>query len=230
MNIIYNKQAPEVAIKARKAFTETANEIIGKKGKVLIALPGGRSIVPILQELKKAKITWEKTQIFMIDERLVALEHKESNFRLLREHLLDYLIIQNQLSETNLHPFLIKTTENQGIADYDKELKKYGGKYDIIFLGSGEDGHVAALYPGHWGLTKKENYFVMHDSPKHPKERMTSSVSLLQKADVAFILFFGEQKIRAYKRFNDNKIDMTGCPAKLVNKINKIYILTDLEA
>ena len=58
---------------------------------------------------------------------------------------------------------------------------------------------MGALYPNHHSIEDRHHGFiVMHDSPKPPPDRMTSSLSLMQSADVALILFVGEAKREAY--------------------------------
>jgi 6-phosphogluconolactonase len=68
----------------------------------------------------------------------------------------------------------------------------------------------------------------MDDSPKPPPGRMTSSLSLVQTASVAVILFVGEAKREAYGRFNDEKCPVSDCPAKLVLAIGDATVFTDL--
>ncbi len=93
---------------------------------------------------------------------------------------------------------------DRGAKRYEEVLAKHGFRYDIILLSSGEDGHVGALYPHHHSIMDKHHGFiVMDDSPKPPPERMTSSLSLMQTADTALILFVGEAKREAYIKFND---------------------------
>ncbi len=67
----------------------------------------------------------------------------------------------------------------------------------------------------------------MDDSPKPPKDRMSSSRTLLLKSMAAVLLFYGDSKKRAFSDFMDSNIDETECPAKIVAKINNSLILTD---
>jgi len=230
LNIIYNEDVHEVAKEAAKIFEDLISKTIHKKGFAVVGFPGGRSIAPVLNEIRKTRISWSKVHIFMIDERLVSIDNVESNYRLLREQLFNDIIQKGKMPEKNLHPFILKNKADFGLKTYEEELENLGGKYDIIFLGAGEDGHVGALYPGHKGLRLNDaNYISLHDSPKPPKDRMTASVKLLQKAQAAFLLFFWEAKKKAYTQFLDNRITLEKCPAKLVNNIEKVYILTDLK-
>ena len=67
----------------------------------------------------------------------------------------------------------------------------------------------------------------MDDSPKPPKDRMSSSRALLLKSIAAVLLFYGDSKKSAFDDFLDSNIDDTECPAKIVTKINNSFILTD---
>ena len=97
-------------------------------------------------------------------------------------------------------------------------------------LSSGEDGHVAALFPDHHSIKDKSEYFfTMGDSPKPPPERMTASLSLLKKSTIAIVLFYGEDKKDAYERFHDENLSIYNCPAKFVEEVDEGYVGTNLE-
>ena len=97
-------------------------------------------------------------------------------------------------------------------------------------MSSGEDGHVAALYPNHHSIRNDSDFFLsMRDSPKPPKDRMTMSRKLLTKSKIVILLFFGEIKEDAYRKFLDGNIDVDSCPAKLVLSIKDSYVLTNLD-
>ena len=86
-----------------------------------------------------------------------------------------------------------------------------------MLLSAGEDGHVGALFPRHHSVEDRHHGFiVMDDSPKPPPGRMTSSLSLMQTASAAVLIFAGEAKREAYARFNDTSCPVADCPAKLV--------------
>ncbi len=195
------------------------NEI--NKNEVLLGLPGGRSIGPVLEKLKKEKIDWEKIHIFLIDERRCPINNKESNFRLIKESL------DGAVKKENLHPFIIGSLD---IKNYEEELKEFGRSYDISVLSSGEDGHIASLYPNHPSIMDESRYFIdVKNSPKPPPNRISISKNMLLRSKIGILMFFGESKINAYKNFLDSKIDYTKCPAKLVKDITKHHIITNLK-
>jgi len=202
-------------------------ELLKIKKEIVLGLPGGRSIQSFFHMMvDEEKIPWAKIHIFMVDERLVSLNHEHSNYKMVRENFLDNLIAKKKISEKNIHPFVF---EKFTILEYENELKKYGGKFDIVILGVGEDGHVAALYPNASIKKEAEYFFELHDSPKPPKDRMTASRKLILKSSLGLFLFLGESKRAAYEKFKDKTISVEDCPAKLAYKLKESIVLTDLE-
>ena len=217
--------------KAADIISDSINNLLKKQETVVLAIPGGRSVTGIFKNLKEKNIPWKKAHIFIVDERLVPIDHKESNFRLAKESFIEELINKGLLPKENTHPFILNKSEpDSGISAYQEEIKKHGSIYDIVLLSSGEDGHIGALYPSHHSIKDNSDYYItMHDSPKPPKDRMTMSKKLLSKSKVAILLFFGEGKRQAYNKFLDKSINISSCPAKLINQIKHSYVLTDLK-
>ncbi len=216
--------------KAAEIISDSINTLLKQQETVVLAVPGGRSVSGIFGQLKVKKILWKKVHIFMVDERLVPINSKESNFKIIKENFIGELAKKGILPKKNIHPFILdKSKSDCGISYYKEELKKHGGIYDIILLSSGEEGHIAALYPAHHSIKDESEYYItMHDSPNPPKNRMTMSKNLLLKSKVAILLFLGEIKREAYTQFLNKSIDINSCPAKLVNSIKDSYVLTDL--
>jgi len=218
--------------KAAEYILGKARELSETKDNIILALPGGRSIAGILKEFNNSEDSvWKKIHIFMVDERLVPIDDPESNYKLLLDSFAQNLINKEILPKENLHPFVIDSNKDDfGTRAYLDSLNEYGGKYDIILLSSGEDGHIGGLYPDHNILSKKGlDYFTMMDSPKPPKERMTSSVELIASASHAILLFMGESKREALEAFNNPKLGILDCPAKLVLWMKNSVVFTDLE-
>ncbi|MEK6950156.1 MAG: 6-phosphogluconolactonase [Nanoarchaeota archaeon] len=207
--------------------------ILRRKPAAVLGLPGGRSVQGIFRLLAKNDtndtgrthfIPWNRVQLFWVDERLVPLDHAESNYRLAKELFLDELVKKNKIPKENIHPFDYKA----GVLDYQKTLARYGGRYDLILLGVGEDGHIAGLFPHHPGLKKKNAFFTMNDAPKLPGQRMSIGSGLLQKAEVAIALFYGKEKEEAWKAFRNPALGVEDCPAKLILPIREAYAVIDL--
>ena len=215
----------DIYSKASNILKESIVKTINKKGLVVLGLPGGRSVVPILSKLGNESICWEKVHVFMIDERLVPITHDLSNFKLIKQGL------SSVLPSENMHPFIFQENElDFGIKDYGKEIMKYGGSYDIAVLSSGADGHIGSLFPNHPSIyDESEFYMLVKDAPKLPSMRMGVSKNFLLKSLLGILLFNGETKKKAYKFFLDTHVTVDECPAKLISNFSEAYIITNIK-
>ena len=211
--------------KAAWILEETIQSILETKSKVIVAVPGGRSVTGIFQELAEVDIDWHRVHLFMVDERLVPIDHQENNFRLVVEAL------GKIVPEASLHPFVYDVAaDDYGVEEYEHQLMQFGGRFDIVLVSSGEDGHIAALFPKHQAMVTYRRRFVsLEDSPKPPLRRMTATPELIGSSQVGLLLFYGESKMPALKNFLNPQLDVGECPAKLITTLPQHFILTDLK-
>jgi len=230
LTTIEEKDQDQLLHRAALHLCEKLREALAAKKQVNVAVPGGRNVAKIFQVMQGEEVDWQRVHFFIIDERLVPIDHPDSNYKLLLDHFIDPLARAGRISPGNAHPFILDASnKDRGAKRYEEVLAEHGFRYDIILLSSGEDGHVGALYPHHHSIMDKHHGFiVMDDSPKPPPERMTSSLSLMQTADTALILFVGEAKREAYAKFNDAQCTVADCPAKLVLALKDTTVFTDL--
>lgn len=192
---------------------------------MIVAVPGGRSVCGIFQELAKEDVDWDRVHLFMVDERLIPKDHPESNFRVVIESLGEIV------PATSLHPFVYDAAADDcGVGEYGRQLALLGGRFDVVLVSSGEDGHIASIFPHSQAALARGNKFVLiEDSPKPPLRRMTATPELIAAAQVGVLLFFGTGKGQALKHFFNRKLSLSECPAKLISTLPQHYILTDLE-
>jgi 6-phosphogluconolactonase/glucosamine-6-phosphate isomerase/deaminase len=106
-----------------------------------IALSGGdtaRRCYERLADDAGTQIDWWKVDVYWGDERCVPLDHPDSNYRLAREALLDRVGAANAT-----YPMRCE----EGPDSYQLRIGDLG-KFDLIHLGLGADGHTASLFPG----------------------------------------------------------------------------------
>lgn len=206
-------------------YKEGIEKLLRQQELVVMAVPGGRSVAAIFKELKKFPVDWRRVRIFMLDERLVPLDHQESNFRLVHKELAGHV------ADDTLCPFTFPPgSPEQGCAAYENTLNCFGGRFDIVLASSGEDGHIASLFPGRDAiLDDRSGFLIIADSPKPPPERMTAGKRLIKEARVGYLLFMGSSKKDAVDSFLNPDLDAPSCPAKVILDIPKHFIFTDLE-
>ena len=231
VKVISDKNLENLNKLALEEFKAETKELIKKKGEINIGIPGGSSLDGLFTELKFATgIQWEDIKIFLADERLVDITHPDSNYRHAHKLFIGTLTEKEIIPEENIHAFFVQEFKNQAKRNYDREIENAFGAYDIILLGVGEDGHVASLFPNNSALESEEEYTVLiNDSPKEPRERISISPKMFEKAKNIMLFFIGENKKNAYKAFNDKNITFKECPAKLALKAEKVTIITNLK-
>jgi 6-phosphogluconolactonase len=216
---------PELEEKAAAVTAATINKLLEKKRHAVLAVCGGTSVEGIYRHLAEKDIDWKHVHLFLTDERLVPLDDVRSNYSLVLRHL------SGVARRGNIHPFIFdpENPEN-GARHYAAEIEHYGGVFDLILVSSGEDGHIASLYPCHHSITDSSGPFItMNDAPKPPRDRMSSSAGLLLQSGTGIILFFGESKKEALSRFLDDSSTMRQAPAKLVSLLPEYFVFTDQE-
>ena len=202
---------------------------------LVLGLCGGRSVVGLLGAIEKEsgnqpRGVVERMQFFMVDERLVPITDEQSNYGGLKRLLFDSLVEKGVISTDQLHPFSTDPSlKDFGCAKYLEELRSYGGRFAVVVLGVGEDGHVAGLFPGHASLNDPSQAFLhFHDSPKPPPDRMTASPALVTGADLSVVIALGEAKSAAWKAFNNDAVSIKECPAKLALQASSCLVVSDL--
>ena len=200
-----------------------------------IGLCGGRSVVGLVSALEKESRSQprdllRRLQFFMVDERLVPLTDEQSNFGGLKKLLFDKLVEEGTVQASQLHPFVTDSSrDDRGCADYGDELNRFGGRFTIVVLGVGEDGHIAGLFPQHPVLKKTEAaFFPFFDSPKPPSGRMTAGAALVTGADLSVLLLLGEGKRAAWNTFRSGSATASECPALLATRARECIVVTDL--
>jgi len=226
-----SKAASDFAV---NKWMEISHESVKNKGFFTVALSGGRTPIDFYTMLpaSKNRLLWEKTHIFLVDERFVPPSHKESNYCLIQKHLLKAIDIQ----KGNIHPVQTeKVTLEMAAEIYEEEIRNFFGiegeripEFDLIMLGIGEDGHTASLFPGTPSLKEKRRLTIPVIAVKAPHKRISLTLPVLNKAKHIIFLVSGENKAHAVKEMLESK--NSKLPAALVKPENGSLLLVIDEA
>ena len=158
-----------------------------------MALSGGgtaRSCYERLADVGGTQIDWWKVNVYWGDERCVPLDDPASNYRLGREALLE------RVGAVDAN-FPLRCEE--GADPYQLRIGELG-KFDLVHLGLGADGHTASLFPGSAALDADPGRLVvMNEDPlgNNPHPRMTLTFAGIARARVAVVTVVGEEKADA---------------------------------
>jgi 6-phosphogluconolactonase len=141
-------------------------------------------------------IDWWKVDFYWGDERCVPLDDPDSNYRLAREALLDRVGAANAA-------YPMRCDEGAEGADaYQLRLGELG-RFDLVHLGLGPDGHTASLFPESAALdTGPGRLVVVNDDPlgDNPHPRMTLTFEGIARARLVVVTVEGDSKADALAR------------------------------
>ena len=162
-----------------------------------------------------SQIDWWKVDVYWGDERCVPLDHADSNYRLVREALLERVGAVNAN-----YPMRCE----QGPDPYQLRLGELG-RFDLIHLGMGPDGHSASLFPGSPALDADPGRLVVMNSDpsaRNPYERMTLTFPGIARARLALVTVAGEEKREALARVAADDPEM---PASRIRADRVLWIV-----
>ena len=216
--------APEALSRAAaEAFMQLAHKTISTKGRFTVALAGGntpRAIYQLLATNHREQIDWSKAHLFWGDERYVPMNDPNSNYRMVRESLLDHIPITND----NVHRIPTEFIQlDEAARQYEKQLRDFFGaalpQFDLIMLGLGKDAHCASLFPGSPALQEHERLVVVAESPQPPKIRLTLTFPVINHAANIYFFVAGEDKAPALQATLKGQTDFQKFPAQAVQPL-----------
>ncbi|TDP02211.1 6-phosphogluconolactonase [Flavobacterium sp. 245] len=228
---IYNN-TEEINIAATNIFVEAAQKAIAEKGKFTAVLTGGSSPAGIYKllasDVYKTKIDWSKVFIFWGDERWVPLNDDLSNAKMSYSTLLSHVPIPQ---ENIFEMYKDGVTPEDYAVEYEKSIKTVlgeEGKFDLILLGMGDDGHTASLFPGEAVLEEQNKWVDAYYLAPQKMHRITLTAPLINKAEKIVVVAFGEKKINALKEVTTGACNPTLYPMQLIKPVSgELLFLVD---
>jgi 6-phosphogluconolactonase len=111
------------------------------RGQALIALPGGKTPLPIYEKLAAAPIKWKHVTIIPTDDRLVAVDNPLSNVAMLAKAFMP--------KGARVLPIATENKDHKAAGNAaDARLQDLHWPPDLVWLGVGADGHTASIFAG----------------------------------------------------------------------------------
>jgi len=197
-----------------------------------ISLSGGstpRALYTLLgEEPLRTRMPWNRLELFWGDERFVPPGHKDSNYRMTRETMLDHV----PLSAAQIHRMPTEGNPDQAAQLYEDLLQRVYGSdrldparpfFDITLLGMGPDGHTASLLPGSDVLDERRKW-VAAVGQGRPEVRLTLTYPLIDSSRIVAFLLNGKEKAETFARIRSGD---TTLPAGRVAPVGKVVWFID---
>jgi len=181
------------SIAAADYIASQISAAIEARGVCHMIVPGGNTPAGCFTLLAEKSLPWDKLHCYPGDERCYEAGHAERNDVMIEANLL------SRLPGIHFHPMPAELGAEQGAIVYRTTLGLVE-RFDIAFLGMGEDGHTASLFPDNEALHEKEAVVAVHQSPKPPADRISLSMLTLQQARTRVVLAAGDSKAEIMAR------------------------------
>ncbi len=189
-HVFADRAALEAALAAEVA-TRLAQGI-AQRGKAHLVVSGGSTPLQLFSLLSQTEIDWAKIVVLLADERRVAVEHQDSNERMVRNVLLsghaadaEFFSLVAGLDATSVDV----SSVSQALLDMPR--------FDVVILGMGEDAHTASLFPCSQeiaeGLKTDQGALITRPTTA-PHQRISLSKQRLQNTEYGVVHIVGEKK------------------------------------
>jgi len=195
--------ATALAAAAAEHFTQSAENAVAARGRARIAISGGstpKAAFVLLADPThpwRARMPWDKLDLYWVDERCVPPDNAESNYRMTREAMLDHV----PLKPEQVHRMQGELEPQAAAARYESELRNsfrlngaQSPRFDLLALGMGPDGHTASLFPHTEALHEMERLVTANHVAQKDTWRITLTWPVINYASSVFFLIGGSDK------------------------------------
>jgi 6-phosphogluconolactonase len=202
----------EIAQRAADLLLTSLDLAIAARGEGHMALTGGSSASALFETLRRdehaRRLDWGRVHVWQGDERVVRLDHPDSNWAVALREWLDHAD-GPAVPETNRHPVEADAAvagghgpewaaERYG-AEVEQRLPRRHGLsgFDVVLLGVGGDGHILSVFPRSAALTEDRRAAVAVPAPEHIEPhlpRVTLAPRLLEAAGQIIVMVPGAAK------------------------------------
>lgn len=188
------ERAENLGRAAAERFALEMQRAVLERGVFCVALSGGSTPVHLYRALRDKALEWDKVRWYWSDERCVPPDSSQSNYKLAWDELLSHLGV-NPSSVLRMEGELEPEVAARRYAEVLPE------RLDLCYLGMGDDGHTASLFPDTDGLRSSgrvtPNYVPKLDSDARDRpeaHRISFTFEEINRSRAVHILATGEKK------------------------------------
>lgn len=210
--------------KALSQFIVIAQESIHERDVFSVSLSGGSTPAPLYRALasleNRDQLKWSQIHLFWGDERHVPPEHPDSNYRMVKESLLDAVPIPDE----NIHRVPAEMPLQAAALNYEGGLRAFfegdWPRFDLVLLGMGEDGHTASLFPHSPGLNEEQRWFIPNLAPTRGEWRLTLTKNAINAARNIMVLVEGHAKADMLGKVLTGSVNPKDKPIQLIEPLD----------
>lgn len=227
--------AAALAKAAADLMIKISKQAIESRGRFVVSLSGGTTPENLFALLAKPpyreQILWNKTFIFWGDERFVPSDDKRNNANRATALLLDHI----DIPAININPIPVDLNPDEAAKNYEAVITNFFGKepprFDLIFLGLGEDGHTASLFPGTDVVFENSQLVKEVYAAEQQMFRISMTPALINQARNIAFLVEGEKKAEILKTVLSAPQQPNKFPAQVIHpKDGNLYWYVDKKA
>lgn len=207
---------------AANLFIEQSNRAIVERNRFLVALNGGGTPTRLFELLAaeyRDQVDWKKVHVFWGDERCVPPTDAGSNYRQAYEAVLSKVPIP----ENNIHRVQGELDPISAAKEYAKSLKSFADsplefpRFDLVYLGMGEDGHTASLFPNSPVQVNEPVIPVTANYQDRPANRVTLTQLVFNQARMIVFMAAGEKKANPLAEVLSGRYNPIQYPAQRID-------------
>jgi 6-phosphogluconolactonase len=198
-----------------------------ERGVATLAVSGGSTPRVMFEWMAKQPFDWSGIHIFQVDERCVPPDHQQSNYRMLRESLLDAA----RIPEAQVHRALGERDPADAARLYIEAVRGILNlapnelpAFDVIQRGMGPDAHTASLFPGEPAIDDRTGLAAALWVEKMQQHRVTLLRGVLEKAKATLLLVSGSDKAEALRHIFHDPFDPLRFPCQIASAEMNWYI------
>ena len=237
---VYILQSIEgVARSTAQAFVRLTRQAASVGAPFRVALSGG-STPKILYKLLvsnefRGEVPWDAVDFFFGDERWVPPTDPASNFKLAN----DELFVPLNISSTSIFPTpTVGLTPEEAASSYENTIcedlnigQDAVPQFDLIFLGMGDEGHTASLFPHTAVLHESAKLVGATFVDKLNANRITFTPITLNAAREVIFMIGGASKALALRQVLEGEYNPDEYPAQILrNSLGQVVWLVDKDA
>ena len=216
------KDLEQLSKHAADIFVDQAAQAIRERGRFLVALNGGSTPTRLFQLLAtdyRNKVDWPGVHVFWGDERCVPPQDSGSSYGQAQGILLDHVA----MPESNIHRVKGELDPATATTEYAQTLKSFAAehlefpRFDLVYLGMGEDGHTASLFPGSTVHVTEPVIAVTANYQHRPANRVTVTPIVFNQARTVAFMATGEKKANTLSEVLSDRYNPELYPAQRID-------------